>query len=169
MDEGNVTSREPLALWGQSHWELRGVRDAVLFFSTIGALGGSDLFLEGSSQPPAVQQVLAKHCTPGPYLPERQTIWRPPEGWRLPCTADVLLELARLAESHAEPELADHVFIYGSNAALVEWPDAFAPDSPILISGVVPEDVVRALATRLAGTVRWIDGAVQQGDEAGER
>jgi hypothetical protein len=140
----------------------------VLFFSTIGAVGGTGLFLEGSSQPPAVQQVLAKHRIPGEYLPERQTIWRPPEEWRLPCTADVLGELARLAESHAEPELADHVFIYAGNAALVEWPDAFAPDSPILISGAVPEHVVRAVASRLAGTARWIDGAVQQGDEADE-
>jgi hypothetical protein len=153
----------------RSHWELHGVRDAELFFRSIGSVGGSDLFLEGSCQPPAVRDVLAKHRVDGPYLPQVQTIWPSPEQWRLPSRAEVLLELADLAASHAGPELADHVFIYGGDAALVEWPDAFAPDSPILISGAVAEEVVSEIASRLAGTVRWVDGAVQQGDEADER
>jgi hypothetical protein len=61
------------------------------------------------------------------------------------------------------------VFTYSGDAALVEWPDAFAPESPILISGGVAEDVVSDLARSLAGTVRWNHGAVQQGDEADER
>ena len=163
-----MTSREPLTLWRQSHWEIRGARDAESFFRSVGSLEGTVLFLEGSSQPPAVQQVLAKQRVPGPYLPERQTAWRPPEQWRLSSGGEALSDLAELAASHAEPELADHVFIYAGDSALLEWPDAFASDSPILISAAVAEKVVRDLAHRLAGTVRWIDGAVQQGDEADE-
>jgi hypothetical protein len=134
----------------------------------VGIVGGTALFLEGSSQPPAVREVLAKQCLPGPYLAERQTSWRPPDQWRLSLGAEALSDLATLASSHAEPELADHVFIYVGDVPLLEWPDAFAPDSPILISASVVEHVVAALANRLAGTVRWIDGAVQQRVEADE-
>jgi hypothetical protein len=163
-----VTSPEPLALWRRSHWELSGVRDAERFFGSVGSLGGTDLFLEGSSQPPAVQQLLAKHCVPGAYLAQRQTVWPASKQWRLPSRTDVLLQLADLARAYAAPELADHVFIYSGDAPLLEWPDAFTPESPILISGGVAEDVVSDLARSLTGTVRWNHGAVQQGVEADE-
>jgi len=163
-----MTNRDPLALWRRSHWELSGVRDAEQFFRCVGQLGGTDLFLEASSQPEAVQQILAKRRLPGPYLPQRQTAWPASSQWRLPPTGDVLHQLADLARAHAAPELADHVFIYSGDAALVEWPDAFAPDSPILISGGVAEDVVRDFARGVAGTLRWNLGAVQQRVEADE-
>jgi hypothetical protein len=150
--------RIPLTLWNQPHWELLGAREAGSFFESIGELGGTDLFLEGTSQPPGVREVLARLALPGPYLPERQTIWPRPQQWRLPTRAEVLRELADLAASHAEPEVADHVFVYAGETVLVEWPDAFAPDSPILVSHAVAEEVVRDLASRLNAAARWIDG-----------
>jgi hypothetical protein len=106
--------------------------------------------------------------TAGPYLPRRQTIWPPPEQWSLSFTDDVLVQLSDLAASHAEPELADHLFIYADDVPLVEWPDAFAPDSPILVSGSVSEQSIYAFAKQVAATVTWVDGAVQQGHEADE-
>ncbi len=164
LDAGNVTNRVPLILWNQSRWEVLGVSNAQRFFQSVGSvsLGGATLFLEGASQPLAVRQALERLRVPGPYLPESQTIWPRAQQWRLPFTATVFDELARLAGANAEPELADHLFIYAGDEALMEWPDAFAPDAPIHISAKVAEELVRELARRLGGTVRWVDGTVQQ-------
>jgi hypothetical protein len=166
-----MTHRVPLTLWNRRRWELLGVTDPERFFRNVGwaALGGNILFLEGTSQAEAVRQTLEKLRVPGPYLPEKQTIWPRPEQWRLPFTSAALEELARLAAVHAEPELADHLFIYAGDAALVEWPDAFSANAPIHMSGAVAEEAARELAERLGGTIRWVEGAVQQGDEADER
>jgi hypothetical protein len=170
VDEGNVTERVPLALWKRAHWELIGARDAEVFFGSIASCLpiATHVFLEGTSQASAVQQVLKTHQVAGPYLPARQTTWPSPTQWRLPFSTALLLELSGLAASHAEPEVADHLFIYDREAPVVEWPDAFALDAPILISDVVPEQAVRDLAARLSATVRRVDGAAQQGVEADE-
>ena len=166
-----MMNRVPLTLWNQPRWELLGVTDAERFFRNVGsgAIGGTTLFLEGSSQSQTVRQALETLRVPGPYLPEQQTIWPHPEQWRLPFTHAVLEELARLATVHAEPEVADHLFIYAGEAALVEWPDAFSADAPIHMCAVVAEEAARDVAQRLGGTIRWVDGAVQQGDAADER
>jgi hypothetical protein len=170
VDEGNVTERVPLALWKQAHWEVTGARDPEAFFGSIGSClpTATHLFLEGTSQADAVHQVLEKHQVAGPYLPERQTTWPAPKQWRLSFSSALLLELSRLAAAHAQPELTDHLFIYDGDAAVVEWPDAFAPGAPILISGAVPREAVQSLSGRLGATVRRIDGAAQQGVEADE-
>lgn len=155
-----MSHRVPLTLWNQPRWELLGVTDAERFFRNVGsgALGGAILFLEGNSQTQTVRQTLEKLRVPGPYLPDKQTIWPHPEQWRLPFTSAVLEELGRLAAVHAEPEVADHLFIYAGEAALVEWPDAFSADAPILMSAAVAEEAAREMAQLLGGTVRWVDG-----------
>jgi hypothetical protein len=171
LDAGNVAASVPFRLWDQPRWELLAVTDAQRFFENVGsvALGGTTLFLEGTSQSLAVRQSLEQLREPGPYLPAMQTMWPRPEQWRLPFTSAVLEELARFAAANAEPELADHLFIYAGDAPLVAWPDAFAADAPIHIAATVAEELARELARRFGGSARWIDGAVQQRDEADER
>jgi hypothetical protein len=76
-----VASPGPLALWRRSHWELSGVRDAEQFFRSIGSLGGTDLFLEGSSQPPAVHSSLRSTESLAPtFRSGRQSGRRPSNG-----------------------------------------------------------------------------------------
>ena len=68
------------------------VTEAQRFFENVGsvALGGTTLFLEGTSQSLAVRQTLEQLRVPGPYLPATQTMWPRSEQWRLPFTSAVL-------------------------------------------------------------------------------
>jgi len=158
-----VTFRDPLTLWNQSHWELRGVTDSELFFRSLGSvdLAANTLFLEGASQPPSVRAVLERLREAGPYLPQRHTAWPASERWRLPFARTVLEELGRLAASHAPPELLDHLFVYANESALLEWPDAFAPNAPIHMSSAVSETSATDLGHQAKGVLTWV-GAVQR-------
>jgi hypothetical protein len=159
LDEGSVTDDVPLTLWNERRWELLGARDAERFFKNIGSalVGGTTLFVEGTSQSLLVRQTLDNLRVPGPYIPKRQTIWPHPGQWRLPFTPAVLDEMTKLASAHAGPELADHLFIYAGDTPVLEWPDAFSSDAPMFISATVPEQHARDLAKRLGGTIKWVD------------
>jgi hypothetical protein len=158
-----VAFRDPLTLWSQSHWELRGVTDAELFFRSLATVGlaATTLFLEGTSQPPRVRAVLERLREAGPYLPERHTAWPASERWRLPFAVAVLEELGRLAASHAPAELLDHLFAFGNETPLLEWPDAFAPDAPLHMSSGVSETSAAELGHRAKGVLTWV-AAVQR-------
>jgi hypothetical protein len=73
------------------------------------------------------------------------TLWPRPAYYHVPATPRTLAELALLAESHAEPELAIHFHVYRTGKVLLEWHDAFS--QPLLLDGELPESKVRDFAS----------------------
>ena len=141
----------PLRLWDRAHWELRGRPDSVHFFRILRTAfpGATTLFVEGTCIADDVRAFYSSACESGPHLPARQTIWPRPTQFRLPMDDQTLRALMELAASHAEPEVFDHIFVYVGSDPLLEYPDAFAPNSPIFISGDLPEPRVRWFAQEL--------------------
>jgi len=141
----------PLQLWDQPHWELRGEWDSVLFFRHLLEVvpGATTLFIEGTSIAADVDEFLRSAVEPGDYLPKSQTIWPRPKRYRVPCNHSTVGALSGLAERHAEPELMDHLFVYGGEGVLVEAPDVFFPDCPMHFSGDVEEQRIRRFAAAL--------------------
>jgi hypothetical protein len=147
-----MSKRIPLQLWNRPHWELKGRWDIALFFRALPAVfpNATTLFIEGTSIAKDVDAFLDSAADPGDYLPVRQTIWPRPKQYRLRCDSKTLTTLADLAERHAEPELLDHLFLYDSSKALVEFPDAFGVDCPAFVSSDADEEHIRGLAAALA-------------------
>ena len=61
----------------------------------------------------------------------------------MPISQPNLDGLATLAETHAAPEIADHLHVYKDGKVLLEWYDAFSTD-PCYVSMDIPEENVRA-------------------------
>jgi hypothetical protein len=147
------TVEVPLQLWDKPRWELRGGNvDPADVFRALRCLAAeaTSLFLEGTSIADDVRRFLEHHREAGPYVPARQTIWPATERFRVPATAEVLEGLAELAESHAQPEIADHLFLYRDREAIVEYPDAFYEDCPLLLAGHLARETVERLSAELS-------------------
>ena len=141
----------PLQLWNQPHWELKGRTDVALFFRHLRAAfpSATTLFLEGTTIAQEVADFLRSAAESGDYLPKRQILWPRPSQHRLRFDGPTLLALSDLTRRHAEPELLDHLFVYEGSKALLEYPDAFGPDCPALISVDVDEQLIREFAEAL--------------------
>jgi hypothetical protein len=151
----------PLLLWNQPHWELSGRHDSVAFFRHLGEAlpTATTLFVEGSGMARDVRTFFESAAEPGDYLPERQTIWPRSVRYRLPFNSPTLAALAHLAEQHADPELLHHLFVYAGSEALLEFPDAFDPGCPILVSCAADKAGLRALAEAIGLELRRVGAA----------
>ena len=136
-----------------THWEIeQGRVDSVAFLRSLPHHfpDANVLFVEGTSVTPDVARCYRSRALRGYYHPGRQTIAPRSEIWKCGITPAFLEELSVLAERHAGPELADHLFLYripgphGVGEAVLEWPDAF--HNPITVAGFVPETTVAAFA-----------------------
>ena len=88
-------------------------------------------------------------------------LWPRPVYYHVPATPQNLTDLAALAESHAEPELAVHFHVYREGKVLLEWHDAFG--QPMLLDGGVSEKRVKAFADALGMTFELKAGAARRG------
>ena len=151
----------PLQLWNRPRWELRGHVDSVKFFSLLCAAfpAATTLFVEGTSIAPEVRKFFESAAEAGAYLPARNTIWPRPKQFRIRADDLTLAQLSQLAAKHAEPELADHLFVYSSDEPLLEWPDAFDPGSPMLISRDADEQGIRRFARELGLDLKEMVGS----------
>ena len=132
------------------YWQIDGDGvDPASFFGALASLFPKDasLFVEGADIDRRVHACYLQHAEPGPYLPEAGTIR--PISRKLRCALSPALcgELARLSEQAAEPEVADHLHVFINGEHVLCWFDAFAHD--LWLSSQVPEEAVRALASRL--------------------
>jgi len=146
----------PLAEMGGIHldmtrpfWEVSGKTD---FSSLLAALSellpeGCVLYFEGGSPSDELMRFLGKYSVPERAHVARGTIWPRLLVFHVPATAETIGCLASLMRSHAEPELAIHFHVYRDQTVLLEWHDAFT--QPMLVSGELPEQEIKAFAERL--------------------
>jgi len=132
------------------YWEIgAGKVDSARFFETLWRRfpEATTLYVEGSSIAPDVKDCYRTHREDGEYLPATQTTFPRSAKFRCRYSAGLADALSALAETHAEPELLDHVALYRNSEELLFWHDAFA--NVLLVSGAVPENVVSSFAADL--------------------
>jgi hypothetical protein len=130
-------------------WELSGETD---FSSLLLALPqllpqGCVLYFEGGSPSADLLKFLQSQLVPERAHVARGTIWPKPRVFHLSAALETMTHLADLMHSRVYPKLAIHFHVYRDQTVLLEWHDAFT--QPMLISGDLPEDLVRAFATQL--------------------
>ncbi len=135
---------------GSPYWEIEeGAVNSVRFFELLAPHfpDATTLFAEGCSIGQDVQECYAAHLEPGPFLPGRNTIWPVSAKHRCRFSRSLAVDLAQLAQRHAEPELLDHFFLYSVDRYLIAWPDAFS--NAMWLSGMLTEQRVAAFAREL--------------------
>ncbi|MFB3881437.1 MAG: hypothetical protein ACE149_09235 [Armatimonadota bacterium] len=94
-----------------------------------------------------VRSFLESRLSPYRTDVEISTVWPRPRTYHMSATRENLEGLARLAERHPAPKVADHVHAYKGGIVLLQWHDA--PYDEICISSAIPEDRVRQFAATL--------------------
>lgn len=131
-------------------WDIdEGPLDSAEFFRLLPdhLPEATTFFAEGTSISAEVEALYKSHAQAGKFLPGAQTIWPVSKKFRCEFSRDFCLQLAALAERHAEPELLDHLSIYSGTEPLLQWHDAFA--NAMLLSGALAEQRVKAFAGAL--------------------
>jgi hypothetical protein len=130
-------------------WEVSGKADFPSLLAALSELLPQEcvFYFEGGSPSGELSQYLREHSVPERAHIAYGTIWPKPSIFHLPVTAATISRLADLMRSRAHPELAIHFHAYRDQAVLLEWHDAFT--QPMLLSGELPEQKVRAFAERL--------------------
>ncbi len=146
----------------QAFWELSGRTDFPHLLRALADLlpEGSILNFEGGSPTGTLLDFLDAHQVPEQSHIAVGTLWPRPDHYHVPATRANLSELAKLTETCAGSELAVHFHVYCDARVLLEWHDAF--DLPVLLSGRLPENKVRAFAETLNMTLRNDESASVQ-------
>lgn len=142
----------------EPYWEVDGPRtfEELLNALISSAPENAVLYLEGGSPDAEIGGFLAARSVPEVSHVAIGTIWPRPQVFHVPATSEALGELARIMGHHAEPELAVHFHVYRDDDVLLEWHDAFS--QPMLVSGAIPEEKVKALADKLGTAYRAAPG-----------
>ncbi len=146
----------------QPFWQLEG---PISFPELLRALQrllpeGCIMYLEAGSPSRALRSFFDAHSVPEETHIAVGTLWPKPRFDHVPATPRLLTQLADIAESHAEPEIAIHFHVYHCGRVLLEWYDAFS--DPMYLSSDLPEDLVRRFADTLSMTCR-----ARQGEQSG--
>ena len=110
------------------------------------------LYVEGTSIAPDVAAFLDERKAGDPQAIEPGTIWPKPAVFHLPLGGTNLVELREIAESHAEPEVADHLVVYRGRQVLLWAHDAGA--GYVELSRALPAGVVRSFQDSLGDALR---------------
>ncbi|MHC4544155.1 MAG: hypothetical protein ACYTDW_06660 [Planctomycetota bacterium] len=140
-------------------WEVaKGRKDCQICFRELPKLfpPSSTLCIEGTSIAEDVKSYLDAHRVKKITKVHLGTLWPRPSVYHVPCDEQTLSGLVKLAAKHAQPELADHLYVYKDQELLLEWNDAFS--DPIYISKKVSEDKVSSFCTAIKCTYK--DGSV---------
>lgn len=136
-------------LWYKRCWEVPGITRADQFFAALPDLLSFPVYLcfEGTSMAPDIRALFESRAVePARQIP-KGTLWPKPSIFHVIASTDFVQEMARLALSHAEPEICDHFHAYNSSALLVQWHDAFV--IPLLVDDSVPQPSLEKFCERL--------------------
>jgi hypothetical protein len=140
----------------RSYWEIDGPESfAELFNAQQGWLPeGTVLYFEGGSPDTEILDFLTQYSVGEQTHIAIGTVWPRPKIYHIPATKILLAELSRIMKNHACAELAIHFHAYRNNSILIEWHDAFS--KPMLMSGLIPEEQVKAFCDRIGRSFRKI-------------
>ena len=143
-------------------WEVEGRTTFAVLLRALGDFlpDGSVLYFEDGSPDRKLLDFLNAHAIEEQTHVAVATLWPRPVYYHVPATPQNLAELAVLAESHAEPELAVHFHAYRDGKVLLQWHDAFG--QPMLLDGGTPEEQVRPFAEALGMTFKLNTETVEQ-------
>lgn len=110
------------------------------------------LYLEGSAIAPDVASFLESRPAQDRREIKANTLWPKPKVFHMPLTGDNLAEVRKLAEKHAEPEVADHVVVYRGEEVLLWAHDAGY--GYVRVARDVSESIVQALRDALGDAIR---------------
>jgi hypothetical protein len=133
-------------------WEVSGETDYPSLLTALPDLLPEEcvLYFEDGSPDGEMADFLKTHSVPERAHVAYGTIWPRPKMFHVPATLETMSRLSELSRSCAAPELATHFHVYRDQSVLLEWHDAFF--QPMLVSGDLPEQKVRAFAERLRMT-----------------
>ncbi|HED52428.1 MAG TPA: hypothetical protein ENI83_02615, partial [Gammaproteobacteria bacterium] len=123
--------------------------DSTKLFKELSAifLGSYTIFIEGTNISDQAEAHYKKNSSKSKYLPEVCTISPKPKCFACEATEYFWEGLIDLSETHAEPELFSHFFIYRDTMPLLEWWDSFS--DPLYLSKSTSEKEINGMATRL--------------------
>ena len=142
-------------LFAEPHWLVTGAKGFIEFFAALEYLVpiGSVLQIEGNPDPD-VEEGLRLWLRDSPKMVGQ--FWQTPAKYIVPITIDNMTALAKLADKHAEPEVADHFLVLHGNELLLHWYDA--PSDPIYISCILEEANTAHFSERLNAQMKKMDG-----------
>ena len=125
-------------LGAERAWSVTGITDPATFFRGLPHLvpPGSVLYLEGVYSD-AIIDYLRQHPAEHRLKVAGGTIWPKPQCFHTPITEQTALDLARLSQGCAAPEVCAHLHVYRGDEVLASWYDAFS--DPLRISTSIPE------------------------------
>ena len=137
-------------------WEVSNVREAASFFRALPSLlpENSILYLEGGEHPKAFRSFLKTRSLEPQVRISLSTVFPKPYFIHLPLLNDTVCELARMADSLAEPEICDHLHCYRDETILLSWYDAFF--DPLMVSHSISESLVGSFAAQLSADHRMV-------------
>jgi hypothetical protein len=143
-------------------WEVEGKTTFAVFLGALAEFlpDESILYFEGGSPDRKLLEFFNAHAIPEQVHVAVATLWPRPVYYHVPATPQNLAKLARLSESHAEPELAVHFHVHQGGKVLLQWHDAFS--DPMLLDENIPEDQVKSFAEALGMTFKLNTETVEQ-------
>jgi hypothetical protein len=105
------------------------------------------LYFEGTSISKTIKAYLQGRAISPRYELSKGTIWPKSAVFHVPLTSDFMEGLAKLADSHAEPEICDHIQAYSGDAIVFTWFDAF--HDPLFLTPDTPESIVHEYCIKM--------------------
>lgn len=141
-----MTRKDQLAELNGETWEFDGSYDPTSFFRALDLFSDANLaiYIEGTSIDKGVLKTLDQYSTNKQPLVKSGTSWPESDKLHLTLTPSLVDELIRISETHAVPEYADHVVIYGDEVVLEAYDFA---SSPYRIAGQFEEALIVKFST----------------------
>jgi hypothetical protein len=149
-----MAGKEPLALNEEDALVLGYVTDFYELLRAIDEVMPKDavLYVEGTDIAPDVAAFLDARRAADPPDIEPNTRWPKPTIFHLSLGGTNLSDLRKIAESHAEPEVADHLVVYRGADVLLWAHDAGA--GYVEVSRSLPAGVITGFKDSLGDALR---------------
>jgi hypothetical protein len=144
---------EGIDLASVDRWVIAGLQEPIAFFQRLNLLmpDNSILYFEGCTIHADVVRFYESNRAKHPVAVARDTIFPIPETFHVCMKPAVIDGLVALLGYHPRAECFDHVKGYAGETLLFTFHDAFDRTN-LLVSDLIPENVIREFATMLGTT-----------------
>lgn len=123
--------------------------DISLFIREMGILfpRASVVYLEGTAIDPDIQEYLRSIRAEKTTKLEMGTIWPRPRVFHIPLFDEHLQKLAEFTDTHAMPEVCDHLHVYKDDEVLLQGHDIW--DKIVYVSNRIDEGLIKEFCARV--------------------